>query len=184
MKRLFTIILSVLPLLASAQESLNVTVDAPGQLEKQIEKDKRMMIGELKVSGPLNNADVKLLQQIVNRTKANAKKGECIVTSIDLSEAFFTNEKGIVAQSQYAKDRKLFGVLETVWHHYRGREFAMMMESSACGAWGHGRTQSGRHQGGPLFATHWRHCGWDMGVKDYSESGFYGRQVTRDALDR
>ena len=94
------------------------------------------------------------------------------------------NEKGIVAQSQYAKDRKLFGVLETVWHHYRGREFAMMMESSACGAWGHGRTQTGRHQGGPLFATHWRHCGWDMGVKDYSESGFYGSQVTRDALDR
>ena len=95
------------------------------------------------------------------------------------------NEKGIAAQMKYAKDRGLFGVLETVWHHYRGREFAMMMEASACGAWGHGRTTlgPGRGQGGPRFATHWRQCGWDMGIKDYAETGFYGRQVTRDVLD-
>ena len=47
----------------------------------------------MKVSGPLNAADIKLLHQIVNRTKANEKKGECVVTSIDISEAVFTEGK-------------------------------------------------------------------------------------------
>ena len=96
------------------------------------------------------------------------------------------NEQGIEAQTKYARKHGMFGVLETVWHHYRGREFAMMMESSACGAWGHGRTTlgPGRGQGGPRFSTHWRQCGWDMGITDYSETGLYDRQVTRDALER
>ena len=98
----------------------------------------------------------------------------------------WNNENGIVAQTRYAREHGMFGVLETVWHHYRGRGFAMMMETSACGAWGHGRTVlgPGRGQGGPRFSTHWRQCGWDMGVKDYAETGLYDRQVTRDALDR
>ena len=71
MKRLFIIALAALPLLASAQTSKNVTVEAVGQLSKQIQNDEKFKISELKVSGPLNSADVKLLQQIVNRSKAN-----------------------------------------------------------------------------------------------------------------
>ena len=93
MKRLFTIALAALPLLASAQISKNVTVEAVGQLSKQIQNDEKFKISELKVSGPLNNADIKLLQQIVNRSKANEKKGECVVTSVDISEAVFTEGK-------------------------------------------------------------------------------------------
>ena len=92
-------------------------------------------------------------------------------------------QKGIVAQSAYARTKGLFGVLETVWHHYRGREFAMMMETAAQGAWGEGKAKGWR-QGGQVFAMHWRQCGWDMGIKDYAETGFYDHQVTRDALDR
>jgi hypothetical protein len=96
------------------------------------------------------------------------------------------NDKGIEMQTRYAREHGMFGVLETVWHHYRGHEFARMVGSAACGAWGHGRTAlgPGRGQGGPRFATFWRQCGWDMGIKDYAETGFYDRQVTRDALDR
>ena len=93
MKRLFTIALAALPWLVFAQISKNVTVDAVGQLSKQIQNDEKFKISELKVSGPLNSADVKLLQQIVNRTKANEKKGECLVTSVDISEAIFTDGK-------------------------------------------------------------------------------------------
>ena len=62
---------TLLPLSAFAQVSKNVTVDSVGLLSKQIQNDEKFKISELKVSGPLNSADVKLLQQIVNRSKAN-----------------------------------------------------------------------------------------------------------------
>jgi hypothetical protein len=59
----------------------------------------------------------------------------------------------------------------------------MMMETAANGAWGDGQPKKWR-QGGRPFATHWRQVGWDMGISDYADTGFYDRQVTRDALDR
>ena len=86
--------------------------------------------------------------------------------------------KGILAQARYAHEKRLFGILETVWHHYSGGEFAMMMESAACGGWGTEPFNPGRR--GRPFATHWRQVGWDMGIKDYLETGFYGKQVSRD----
>ena len=57
------------------------------------------------------------------------------------------------------------------------------METAANCAWGEGVPNQWR-QGGRLFATHWRQVGWDMGITDYADTGFYDRQVTRDALDR
>ena len=87
MKKLLTIILAALPIMAFAQEQLNVTVDSVGQLETKIEESIRTKLSELKISGPLNGKDIKLLQEIVNRTKISKKKGECAVTTIDLSEA-------------------------------------------------------------------------------------------------
>ena len=100
MKKLFTLVLAALPLLAAAQTTKNVTVDAVGQLSKQITNDEKFKISELKVSGPLNSADVKFLQQIVNRSKANEKKGECVVTSVDISEAVFTDGKEALATNK------------------------------------------------------------------------------------
>ena len=84
---------TLLPFCAFSQTTKNVTVDAVGQLSKQITTDEKFTISELKVSGPLNSADVKFLQQIVNRSKANEKKGECVVTAVDISEAVFTEGK-------------------------------------------------------------------------------------------
>ena len=89
-------------------------------------------------------------------------------------------KKGIAAQARYAVDKGLFGVLETVWHHYSGLEFVNMVEISACGAWGATRNDPNRR--GRPFAINWRRCGWDMGVPAYEETGFYDRQVSRDAL--
>ena len=87
MKRLIISLIMALPMLAMAQSQTNVTVEAAGQLSEKIPQGDRFKIVELKVSGPLNGADLKLLQQIVNRTKANEKNGECLVSTVDLSGA-------------------------------------------------------------------------------------------------
>ena len=93
MKKLITILFVAIPLLAMAQGKTSITVDAAGQLASKIAEGDRFKISELKVSGPLNGADIKLLQQMVNRTKAKDKNGECLVTAIDLSEATITEGK-------------------------------------------------------------------------------------------
>ena len=87
MKRLIISLIMALPMLAMAQSQTNVTVEAAGQLSEKIPQGDRFKIVELKVSGPLNGTDLKLLQQIVNRTKANEKNGECLVSTVDLSGA-------------------------------------------------------------------------------------------------
>ena len=91
--------------------------------------------------------------------------------------------KGIAAQCAYAREKKLFGVLETVWHHFRGTEFSDMAMASANGAWRGGKTGKCGKWTTP-FAVHWRQLGWDMDVKDYSATGYYNSQVTREILDR
>ena len=89
--------------------------------------------------------------------------------------------KGIVAQAKYVREKGMFGMLETIWHHYRGMEFVNMVEVSACAAWGAERNDPKRR--GRPFATNWRQCGWDMGIPAYEDTGFFDHQVTRDALD-
>ena len=72
-------------------------------------------------------------------------------------------------------------MLETVWHHFRGREFELMMSTTADAVWGNSAPAfKGR---GTPFMTHWRQVGWDMGISDYLEGGYYDRTVTRDILD-
>ena len=82
-------LLSMLPMLAMAQTTneatLNITVANGGELEQQIKEEDRLKINSLTISGPLNGKDFKLLQDIVNRSKANEKKGERLVEVLDLS---------------------------------------------------------------------------------------------------
>ena len=86
MKKLMIILMAVIPMLSMAQEKLNVRVDSVGKLASKITIDQKFKIADLTVSGALNGADLKLLQEIVNRTKVDKKNpGECLVTSIDLS---------------------------------------------------------------------------------------------------
>ena len=93
MKKLFTIIAILMPLMAMAQ-SKNVSVDSVGTLARQLPEDVRFKVAELKVTGPLDGSDLKLLQQIVTRNKTNKKVAdECLVTSIDLSEAVIMEGK-------------------------------------------------------------------------------------------
>ena len=86
---------------------------------------------------------------------------------------------GIRAQTKYACEKGLFGVLETTWHHFGGTRFPQMIQTAACGAWGRGeRLNNGQ------FATVWRQCGWDMGGTTYRDGGWYDTQVSRDILSR
>ena len=93
MKKIICILMAAMPLLAMAQGRTSVKLDEAGQLASKILEDDRFKITELKVSGPMNGADIKLMQQIVNRTKAKEKNGECLVMSVDLSEATITEGK-------------------------------------------------------------------------------------------
>lgn len=89
---------------------------------------------------------------------------------------------GVDAQGAYARKAGLFGMLETIWHHFRGSQFASMMMRSAYAAWG--VSAKGGGEWTSPFAVHWRQTGWDMGISDYDETGFIRHTVTRDALDR
>lgn len=87
--------------------------------------------------------------------------------------------KGIRAQTAYAREHGLFGVLGTVWHHFSGPRFPCLVQMDACGAWGRGERLSNGH-----FATVWRQCGWDAGAPAYRTSGWYDTQVSRDIQGR
>ena len=60
-------------LLGFAQQ-LTVTVDSVGKLAGQLTDSIRFKISELKVCGPLNSNDLKVLQQIANRVKPKNPK--------------------------------------------------------------------------------------------------------------
>ena len=84
MKRLIIILLAMLPMLFVAKAE-TIKVDSVGKLATVLPDSVRFTIADLSVSGPLNGADLKLLQQIVTRNKTNkSNPKECLVTSIDL----------------------------------------------------------------------------------------------------
>ncbi len=90
----------------------------------------------------------------------------------------------IEAQGRYARKAHLFGLLETVWNHFQGRDFARMMATASCAAWGTAAPSSAwcaeSYDGDPwtLPAEHWRQMGRDMGPLPYAETGFADQQVT------
>ena len=92
MKRLI-ILLAMLPMLFTAKAA-DITVDSVGKLATQLPDSIRYTMAELKINGPLNGQDLKLLQQIFTRTKTNKKNpAECLVTSVDLSGAIIVEGK-------------------------------------------------------------------------------------------
>jgi len=86
---------------------------------------------------------------------------------------------GIRAQAKYAREKGLFGILETTWHHFGGERFPRMIQLSACGAWGRGEEVASG-----AFAKTWRQCGWDMSAQGYRECGWYDTQSCREILTR
>ena len=70
----------------------------------------------------------------------------------------WTNRAGIESQGALVRDRKMFGLLVTTWHHLDGGEMRTMLASGARSAWGT------PHSGYDALEvdTHLRHVGWDM----------------------
>ena len=88
---------TIMPLTSAAQH-LTVTVDAEGQLGAQLPDSIRYTMTDLKICGPLNTNDMKIIQLITSRVKAK-KSGEQVLTSLDLSEAEIAESKGVVRSS-------------------------------------------------------------------------------------
>ena len=76
-----------------AQAQLTISVDSAGTLGTQLTEAVRFTVAALKVSGPLNGADIKILQQMASRSKTR-KEGEELLTELDLSEATIVDNKG------------------------------------------------------------------------------------------
>ena len=90
--------------------------------------------------------------------------------------------KGLRAQAAYARKQRIFGLLQTTWHHYWGIEFADMMVEASVGAWSD-RPFDGRSIEWLDFATHWRQCSQDAGVTDFKETGYSDNQTVRTLAD-
>ena len=91
-KTIFALAMMLLSLTAGAQQMI-VTVDSVGQLARQLPDSIRYTMSELKICGPLNGSDIKIIQLIVNRLKAK-KASEHVLTALDLSEATIVEGKG------------------------------------------------------------------------------------------
>ena len=88
---------------------------------------------------------------------------------------------GILSQGQYARKAGLFGVLGTTWADYYGKTFVSNISQLADAVWSiNPRPLPSWHSIRLSFATHLRHVGWDMGISDYRDTGFYDLQVDED----
>lgn len=87
------------------------------------------------------------------------------------------------AQGRYAAKIGLFGVMGTIWHHYRGRPFAECVMAQACAAWGSSAAPRRGYYGTLAFINSWRQIGWDMKSVAYRDTGITDDQATRSILD-
>ena len=87
-------LLAFLPFTSAAQQ-MTVTVESEGELGNQLPDSIRFTMTDLKICGPINTSDIKVIQQITSRQKAK-KSNEQILTSIDLSEAKIAEGKGLM----------------------------------------------------------------------------------------
>lgn len=87
-----------------------------------------------------------------------------------------------MAQGRYAAKIGLFGVMGTLWNHYRGRAFAETVMAQACAAWGADEAPRRGYYGTLSFCNHWRQIGWDMKSGDYRNTGITDDQTTRSIL--
>jgi hypothetical protein len=74
-------------------QQLTVTVDSVGLLGQQLPDSIRYTMSSLKICGPLNGSDLRIIQLITNRLKAK-KSNETVLTELDLSEATIVEGKG------------------------------------------------------------------------------------------
>ena len=69
-----------------------------------------------------------------------------------------------------------FGIIETTWHHLRGKDWVQMYRYGASAAWGT-PVRKGMPQFDSEFANALRMVGHDMNIKDYRDTGHVDYQV-------
>ena len=87
-------LLAFLPFTSAAQQ-ITVTVESEGELGNQLPDSIRYSMTDLKICGPLNSSDIKVIQLITSRLKAK-KSDDQVLTSLDLSEAKIAEGKGLM----------------------------------------------------------------------------------------
>ena len=95
MKRtLISLTLVIAQITVGLAQQMTVTVDSVGQLSKQLPDSIRYTISELKICGPLNGSDLKIIQLMTSRLKAK-KPTDAVLTSLDLSRSSWRTEPRI-----------------------------------------------------------------------------------------
>ncbi len=83
-KTLITLLVLIMHVAAWAQsEQLTITTDSAGQLARLLPDTLRYTMAELKVVGPINGNDLRILKMIAAHL-ANKKSNERILTTLDL----------------------------------------------------------------------------------------------------
>lgn len=86
---------------------------------------------------------------------------------------------GIKAQSRYAHNIGIMGVLGTLWHHYFGQSLAKIYYALSNSMWNpHAEININiDHYNLQRVHTHIRHIGWDMKLKDPRHAGTYYDEI-------
>ena len=79
---------------------------------------------------------------------------------------------GIAAQGAAAREKGLMGILATTWNRAYGRNHAAFLIAAAHAGWGTSPARYAKSFGTVTVATHERHVGWDMPVRNRRETGF------------
>ena len=109
MKRfLLSILLVTCQLSYCAAQQLTVKVDSVGQLAGKLTDDIRFSMSELKVCGPLNTSDLRLLQTIAGRGVKPKRASNHHLLALDLSEASIPESKGAIRMRAGALPAAMF----------------------------------------------------------------------------
>ena len=85
------------------------------------------------------------------------------------------NWGGTVSQGRYAREKGLFGILGTLWHHYYGGDLVSAAFALANVAWNPDFTAP--YGLAYHVYNHLRQVGWDMGVTDPRRTGIYYGEI-------
>ena len=96
-----------------------------------------------------------------------------------------SDPSGIAAQSRYAREHGLHGVLVTTWADFYGRNVPSTMLNAGHAAWGGAYSGPKLHQDMTSPCNeHLRQIGWDMGNHDRRNTGFFDEQYPSTTVTR
>jgi hypothetical protein len=121
------------------------------------------------------------LRLVLRRSEKRRKSGRDLSDAAVFQDKGFPvltcpweNKEGYEAQSMAVKEIGLDGMLCTTWHHLYGSTLCPIYVRAARATWG--ARPSGGYEN-LVFAQHLRQVDWDIPVKQYKDTGFFGTQL-------